>query len=182
MRKIKTSNEESEKPVILVIDDDRNVTATLARILRKEARVLLANDGATGLSIIRARGDIELVVLDITMPEYDAVELLNDMKDDGHLLPIVLFSGWRSDVMKDVARLAHYQGFPIRAILEKPVDGRQIVEALNNQSVSDGQLRECIKHFGEDIAVTRRDISVEPVDSTLQLNCMCFRRSNLSAT
>ena len=123
------------KPVILVVDDDQNVTATLARILRDDAIVLLANDGEAGLNIVTAHRDIDLLVLDVTMPQYDALELLDDMKKCGKFLPLVLFSGWRRDVLDDVAKLAEHYGFQVRAVLEKPVDGRQIVRALNHQSV-----------------------------------------------
>jgi len=136
MNKVMTGpNTARAKPKILVVDDDQNVTATLARILRDDAIVLLANDGEAGLNIVTAHRDIDLLVLDVTMPQYDALELLVDMTKCDKFPPLVLFSGWRRDVLDDVARLAKYYGFQVRAVLEKPVDGRQIVRALNQQSV-----------------------------------------------
>ena len=71
-----------------------------------------------------------MLILDVTLPGYNAVELLGDLQKNNFIMPLVLFSGWRKDVLEDVARLAEAFGFTVGAIYEKPVDGRKLLETL----------------------------------------------------
>jgi signal transduction histidine kinase/DNA-binding response OmpR family regulator len=88
-----------EKPIqkILIIDDERDVTRMLSRMVAaydQNCIVWQANNGADGLAMMyRERPD--LVLLDIQMPVMDGFSLLQRMKHDPVLqkIPVIIASG-----------------------------------------------------------------------------------------
>lgn len=69
--------ESSEKPVILCVDDERNVLRSLERIfLYEEYEILTAASGDEGLQILESRGPTQIVISDYRMPVMDGVEFL----------------------------------------------------------------------------------------------------------
>ena len=59
----------SERPVVLVVDDEPVALAVLQRTLEPHYQVLTASDGLEALEIIRAWGPVvEVVVTDVRMP------------------------------------------------------------------------------------------------------------------
>jgi DNA-binding response OmpR family regulator len=87
-----------EKPVykILIIDDERDVTRMLSRMLQSYDRryaVWQANNGADGLEIMY-REHPDVVLLDIQMPTMDGFSILQHMKHDPFLqqIPVIIAS------------------------------------------------------------------------------------------
>ena len=59
---------------ILIVDDDPHIREVISFALEKaEMSVTLANDGKQALSCFE-QNDIDLIVLDINMPEMDGLE------------------------------------------------------------------------------------------------------------
>jgi DNA-binding response OmpR family regulator len=79
---------------VLVVDDGWVARDMLARLLRLDGyQALTAGDGESALTAIEA-GRPDLVLLDLTMPDMDGLEVLRrlraDHRHDG--LPVVLFT------------------------------------------------------------------------------------------
>ncbi len=72
------------RPVILAVDDDAGLRESFRLILEDQFEVVDAADGATALEIVRAR-DVDLVLLDVRLPDMDGIEVLEKIKalDDG---------------------------------------------------------------------------------------------------
>src|SRR3989440_10688864 len=72
------------RPVVLVVDDDHGVRESFRLILQGRYEVLEAADGRQALERLRA-SPVDLVLLDIRLPEMDGIEVLERMKavDDG---------------------------------------------------------------------------------------------------
>jgi two-component system, NtrC family, response regulator AtoC len=72
------------RPVVLVIDDDPGLRESFRLILEDEYDVVDAPDGPAGLAILRSN-QVDLVLLDIRLPEMDGIEVLERIKatDDG---------------------------------------------------------------------------------------------------
>jgi signal transduction histidine kinase/ActR/RegA family two-component response regulator len=63
---------------VLVVDDDvRNVFALTSVLESHEAEVLFAFDGRAGIATLDATPDVDVVLLDVMMPEMDGYETLN---------------------------------------------------------------------------------------------------------
>jgi DNA-binding NtrC family response regulator len=72
------------RPVILVVDDDAGVRDAFRLILEDAYEVVDVADGPRALDVIRS-SQVDLVLLDIRMPEMDGIEVLERLKaiDEG---------------------------------------------------------------------------------------------------
>jgi CheY-like chemotaxis protein/AraC-like DNA-binding protein len=77
--------------VVLVVDDDAGVREALHLILDDEYAVLDATHGRTALAIVQARR-VDLVLLDVLMPEVDGIEILQELKAVEPDLPVIIIT------------------------------------------------------------------------------------------
>lgn len=71
----------SERPKVLAIDDERLNLNTLHGLLKDEYRMMVATSGELGLRAA-ATGRPDLILLDITMPGMDGLEVCRRLKSD----------------------------------------------------------------------------------------------------
>jgi class 3 adenylate cyclase len=80
--------------VILIVEDNEVNRYLLARMLKQQGHaVLLANNGRQALETMRTH-NLDLVLLDIMMPEMDGYEVLEQLKQDAMLrhIPVVMIT------------------------------------------------------------------------------------------
>lgn len=90
---------------VLIIDDHAVVRAGVAAVLREMAGdvlVLQAGDTMTGSILADEHGDIDLVLLDLLLPEDSGMAALVRFAERHPLLPVVVFSA--SESVADVRR------------------------------------------------------------------------------
>lgn len=124
------------RPTLLIIDDDPRVAKGIERSLHGHAQFLSSTDGYNGREIANAREDVDLIVLDLTMPHYDAIELLKDLHEDGVRLPIVLMSGWSAGLLSTVSSLATALGFTVLDAVEKPFESVRLIDIVAHLGAS----------------------------------------------
>lgn len=79
-------------PDVLVVDDDADVRSSLERGLRLSGfGIRLAQDGETALALIDEQVP-DVVVLDVTMPGMDGVEVVRRLRGRGSDVPVCLLS------------------------------------------------------------------------------------------
>jgi DNA-binding response OmpR family regulator len=77
---------------ILVVDDDKNTRLLFKTVLESENyTVFTADNGATALEVMD-REHIDLVVLDIMMPQMDGYEFTKTLRETWNTLPILMVS------------------------------------------------------------------------------------------
>jgi diguanylate cyclase (GGDEF)-like protein len=69
-------------PTVMIVDDDRVNRTVLAELLRDDCRILLAKDGLSALERARVEEDINLILLDVSMPGMDGYEVLRRLRAD----------------------------------------------------------------------------------------------------
>ena len=75
---------------VLVIEDDRQIVRTLRTSLQARGYdVLAAGDGTTALGVLRADG-VDLVILDLGLPDLDGLEVLTRLRSFARQPVIVL--------------------------------------------------------------------------------------------
>jgi DNA-binding NtrC family response regulator len=79
----------SLRPVILVVDDDPGVRESFRLILDDHYEVLDAGDGPRALQILR-HTQVDVVLLDIRLPEMDGIEVLAQIKTLDEQIEVVL--------------------------------------------------------------------------------------------
>ncbi len=77
---------------ILVVDDDEVLSRFLERILRAEGfAVEFAHNGADALETIRP--DLDLVILDLNLPQLDGIAVLHKLRPIFPKLPVLVLTG-----------------------------------------------------------------------------------------
>lgn len=107
-------------PIILLVDDDslvQNVTRELIEYLGYT--VLSATTGKQAIKLVQEQKDeIELVLLDLSLPDINGVELIPLFKGINPQIPIIVCTG---SLFDDEAADTFAQS-NIMAILQKPFD------------------------------------------------------------
>lgn len=88
---------------ILVVDDDTMNLRRTRMILEKQYEVLLAESGKEALEKANDE-EIDLVLLDIEMPEMNGIETFRCMKENGIDIPVIFLtaSGDEEDVLNAI--------------------------------------------------------------------------------
>jgi CheY-like chemotaxis protein len=77
---------------VLIVDDDvRNVFALTSALEANGMEVVFAENGRAGIDVLRENPDVDLVLMDIMMPELDGYEAMREIRaiDEFSGLPII---------------------------------------------------------------------------------------------
>ncbi len=116
-------------PTVLLIDDDTEILNILRlQIGARGYKTLSAEDGLMGLQLMRDHS-VDLVILDLVMPELEGTEVIMNMKGDDVLrsLPIVVLTGGHVDKSK----FEIMKGFSIPT-LSKPWSEDDLIEIVSD--------------------------------------------------
>jgi len=81
---------------ILVVEDDPTISQFVARGLADEhADVKSASDGASGLGLLRSTA-FDAAVIDLMLPKLDGLSVIEGMRKEGIVTPVVVLSAKRS--------------------------------------------------------------------------------------
>lgn len=86
------------KQRVLVVDDERVNRATLAAVLKDEHQVILAKSGEQALDRLSIDAEIDLILLDVLMPDMDGYEVLRQIKanDATKDIPVIFITALNS--------------------------------------------------------------------------------------
>jgi CheY-like chemotaxis protein len=100
-----TSIKKKESPVILVVEDEPVTQRLLKKILEDRGYgVVIAGDGIDALMEL-GKGDFDLILSDLSMPNLDGFKLLDFMNMKGIKSPIIFLTG-SDDVEDEIKVLA----------------------------------------------------------------------------
>jgi CheY-like chemotaxis protein len=102
---------------ILLIDDEPAVRLVTGRMLTELGhQVVTADSGRRGLELFKERPDaIDLVVLDLTMPEQSGEQTLEQLRVVRSNIPVVVTSGFQAEDASTLLQMPNVVGF-----LDKP--------------------------------------------------------------
>ncbi len=82
----------SKVPLILVADDEESILANLSFAMEKEGwKVVTAPEGSTAWKLFQERNP-DLVLLDISMPLEDGIEVLRKIRTVNEILPVMFLT------------------------------------------------------------------------------------------
>ena len=85
---------------ILIADDDKEIVELLSIYVHNEGyETVKAYDGKEALSKIRTIPDIELLILDIMMPEMDGMQVVKELRKESQI-PIIMLTAKTTDMDK----------------------------------------------------------------------------------
>lgn len=121
--------------VVLVVDDDPFWLGTLRHQLSVMGiqNVLFAQDGAAALDLLRLRsGDVDLVICDISMPEADGFEVLEDIALTGFEGKLLFVSGMDAAALQILKVVSDAKAVQVVDVLEKPVSLQQLSSVVSS--------------------------------------------------
>jgi DNA-binding response OmpR family regulator len=94
------ANGDAPKQTVLVVEDDASISLGLRINLESEGyRVLVASDGEEGLEQVRAERP-DLIILDVMLPKLNGFEVLQTVRSEGHVMPIIVLSARTGEIDK----------------------------------------------------------------------------------
>ena len=72
-----------DKKILLVDDDMRNVFALSNVLEEKGMKVLIGKNGREGVDLLNENKDVDLVLMDIMMPEMDGYQAMREIRNNG---------------------------------------------------------------------------------------------------
>ena len=111
---------------ILVVDDELGIRDLLSEILFDEGHQVELAENAAQAREARLRGQPDLVLLDIWMPDTDGVSLLKEWASSDMLnMPVIMMSGHATiDTAVDAVKLGAH------SFLEKPITLQKLLKAV----------------------------------------------------
>jgi len=110
---------------VLLVDDEPDWRTIIADWFGREGcRVLVAENGAEALALIRAN-HVDVVVSDVRMPVMDGITLLRNIKAGEDYKPSVMFISGFSDIEPGEA-----YGLGVEAMMSKPVERKDLISAV----------------------------------------------------
>jgi len=122
-----SANRWKAKKVLIVDDDLRNIFAIKTLLESHRMQVMHAENGLDGIEIIERNPDIDLVLMDIMMPELDGYETIKIIRKDPkkRWLPVIAVT---AKALKEDRERCLEAG--ASDYLAKPVDENQLIELL----------------------------------------------------
>ena len=111
---------------ILICDDERDIVSALKIYLSGEDyEIYTAYSGKEALELVRSR-DIQLILMDIMMPEMDGMEALREIRLRDPRIPVIMQTAYAFDTDRRAAEAAGCSGF-----LTKPVIPAELKACLD---------------------------------------------------
>lgn len=132
---------------ILVVDDEIGIRELLSEILGDEGHTVLLAENARQAREVQDNNPIDLVLLDIWMPDTDGVTLLKEWAAAGKLtMPVIMMSGHATiDTAVEATRIGALD------FLEKPISLQKLLKAVE-QGLAKGRARALPRAVGQQVA------------------------------
>ncbi|NWF94283.1 MAG: sigma-54-dependent Fis family transcriptional regulator [Syntrophaceae bacterium] len=113
------------RPTVLVVDDEPGARESLEVILENDYRVLSVGSGQEALEILQ-RESVDLVLLDVNMPDMDGLAVLRKIREQDEEIDVVMVSALNlARKAVDAIRLGTYD------YITKPYEPEDILSTVN---------------------------------------------------
>jgi two-component system, OmpR family, response regulator VicR len=123
-----TTDEGSLGKIILLVDDEKDITDLLENVLRKDGykNILKASSGVEAVNLCRLRQP-DVIVLDIMLPDIDGIEVCRRIREFSYC-PIMFLSSKNDDIDKILGLSSGGDDY-----VTKPFSPREIVFRIKAQ-------------------------------------------------
>lgn len=118
----------NKETTILVVDDEIEVLRTLKDILESKGWQVFTVPTATSCLAILEKEKIDIVLLDIRLPDKSGIEVLKEIKQKYPNIAVVMVTGFSYDdeLVNESIRLG------AAGYVSKSVPLKELIEAINN--------------------------------------------------
>ena len=115
---------------LLIVDDEPAIGRFVKRVAESCGYTVTATDEAERFLDELIATDPDVIVLDLSMPHVDGVELLRFLAASKCRAKILILSGFDARVLETTGRLGVEQGLAVAGTLMKPLRVAELREAL----------------------------------------------------
>jgi CheY-like chemotaxis protein len=123
---IKTGDSHTISKNILIIEDDEMIRETLKEVLEMEGYAIhCAENGKEGLKILSRIQNIQLILLDLMMPEMNGFEFLDFRLTDTRIsqIPVIIVSAFPEQAQK--------ANINVNGFVKKPIDLEHLLSLIS---------------------------------------------------
>ena len=118
-------NGNDEKGVILVVDDEKEVTMSLKGFFATLGYdMLTALDGKEALNVINSIKNLDLILLDVRMPGVDGIQILKHMRKHNSKTKVIIMTAYDNEVKQEVEKIG------IDGFFAKPIDLSKLIDRI----------------------------------------------------
>jgi len=117
--------EEIMKKRILVCDDEEGIRESLKLILEKDYELFFSTNGQECLECMKVTPEVNLILLDIKMPQLNGLEILKEVKSTNPNTKVVMVTGYKSVETAAEAVKAGASDYIV-----KPFNSKDILETI----------------------------------------------------
>lgn len=119
----------SEKKVILIVDDAADNIRLLSGLLKADYKIKAATSGEKALTIANKIPSPDIILLDVVMPEMDGYEVCKRLKQSEHTkhIPVIFVSGNITYNDKKKGAELGAAGF-----VGKPINPNELIKQVHN--------------------------------------------------
>ena len=152
---------ELQQTSILVVDDDILLQNVIEAALKNMGfkQVQIVGDGRSALECLRAGDSIELVLLDLQMPQMDGIRFMRQLAECRPDIDVILASGQRGRLLSTAISLGRSMGLNVLGALQKPLQLKSLKTLLEK--------RQSFTVEQEDIAVIDNPLAREDLHDGL---------------
>ena len=164
----------SEKPLVMIVEDNADVAQFIKSCLAGEYRVMTASNGLEGFEKMYI-DEPDIIICDVMMPVMDGLEFTRKLKSDIRTchIPLILLTARSSHVQK-------IEGLETGAdsYIAKPFNKRHLQVRVRQLIVNRQKLR---KHYQQDVlSQFTRDNKISLLDSNFLKKCNSIIENHLT--
>lgn len=155
-KRVTLSSGATDKPLVLVVDDEYGPRESIAFTLSADFSVDTAERAAEALTKLRARS-YEAVILDIRMPEMDGIRALEEIRKIDREISVIMLTGYGTLATAQQAILGGANQY-----LRKPPDIHELIAAVKKNAAGTVERRQHAKMSREALDLNfalKREIS-----------------------
>ena len=128
-KEIKSSLDKGNREKVMVVDDKKEITKFLHRLLTKLGyKVFLKNSSHEALLEFKKNTKFyDLIITDLTMPELTGIQLSKKIRKINKNIPIILMTGYGNKLKNH-----DIENNDITTVIEKPINCNKISELVKN--------------------------------------------------
>lgn len=129
---------------LYILDDDSQYAGLLAVLAENAGWESIVEQSPLDF-LNHNLSEIEVLVLDLNMPEMDGIEIIREIAKQGYKITLILVSGFDARVLHSAQQLAEAHNLHVAASLTKPVainEFLSVLELLENKAPADNALVE----------------------------------------
>ncbi len=116
---------------VYIVDDEAGVLDVVSRGLQKAGFTTVTFSSGREFEQAVTRETPDICIIDLSIPDFDGVSILNELATQDYRGKILLISGHSERLLSSVTRLAEDRQLQIVGCIKKPFTVRPLLEALN---------------------------------------------------